>query len=95
MYYYPVSKSPFINILSKKKLINLIKKSDLELKDNIQLIYRDENQNKIIVFFDKENYELIGWLLQDNFQNEIYFSLQIKKINSKIDKNYFKIPVLD
>ena len=95
MYYYPVSKSPFINILSKKKLINLIKKSDLELKDNIQLIYRDENQNKIIVFFDKENYELIGWLLQDNFQSEIYFSLQIKKINSKIDKNYFKIPVLD
>ena len=35
IYYYPVSKSPFINILSKKKLINLIQKSNLILKDNI------------------------------------------------------------
>ena len=95
VYYYPVSKSPFVNILSKKKLINLIQKSDIKLKNNIELIYLDKNENKITVFFDKKNYGLIGWLIKDNFQNEIYFSLQIKKINSLIDKNYFKIPVLN
>ena len=95
IYYYPVSKSPFINILSKKKLINLIKKSDLILKNNIELIYLDKNQNKITVFFEKKNYGLIGWVVKDNFQNEIYFSLKMKKINSLIDKNYFKIPVLN
>ena len=95
IYYYPVSKSPFINILSKKKLINLIKKSDLILKNNIELIYLDKNQNKITVFFEKKNYGLIGWVVKDNFQNEIYFSLEIKKINSKIDKNYFKIPTVN
>ena len=54
IYYYPVSKSPFINILSKKKLINLIKNSDLVLNDNIELIYLDENQKKITVFFEKK-----------------------------------------
>ena len=95
IYYYPVSKSPFVNILSKKKLINLIQKSDIKLKNNIELIYLDKNENKITVFFDKKNYGLIGWLIKDNFQNEIYFSLKMKKINSLIDKNYFKIPVLN
>jgi outer membrane lipoprotein-sorting protein len=95
IYYYPVSKSPFVNILNKKNLINLIKKSDIKLKNNIELVYIDENKNKITVFFDKKNYELTGWLIKDNFQNEINFSLQIKKINSEIDKNYFKIPVLN
>ena len=95
VYYYPISKSPFVNILSKKKLINLIQKSDIKLKNNIELIYLDKNENKITVFFDKKNYGLIGWLIKDNFQNEIYFSLKMKKINSLIDKNYFKIPVLN
>ena len=77
IYYYPVSKSPFLNILNKKKLIGLIKKSDLVLNDNIELVYLEENKEKIKVFFNKNNYELIGWLVQDNFQNKIYFSLKI------------------
>ena len=95
IYYYPVSKSPFVNILSKEKLIKLIKKSNLILKDNIELIYRDENQKKITIFFERKNYELSGWLIEDNFGNEIYFLLQIKKTNSTIDKNYFKIPTIN
>ena len=95
IYYYPVSKSPFVNILSKKKLIKLVQKSDLILKDNIELIYRDENKKKITVFFERENYELSGWLIEDNFGNEIYFSLQIIETNSIIDKDYFKIPVIN
>ena len=95
IYQYPVSKSPFVNILGKKKLINLIKNSNLVINNNIELIYLDENQKKITVFFEKENFELIGWLIEDNFQNEIYFSLKIKETNSEINKNYFKIPEIN
>ena len=95
IYYYPVSKSPFINILSKKKLINLIKNSDLVLNDNIELIYLDENQKKITVFFEKKSYNLIGWLVEDSFQNEVYFSLRINETNIEINKNYFKIPKIN
>lgn len=95
IYYYPVSKSPFLNILIKNKLIALIKKSNLVLNENIELVYMDQNQKKITVFFDKKNYELIGWLIKDEFQNEIYFSLKIENINNKISKNYFKIPSLN
>ena len=90
-----MSKSPFINILSKDKLITLIKKSDLKLNDNIELIYLDEDNKKITVFFKKKSYELIGWLITDELQNEINFSLKIKKINSEIDQNIFKIAATD
>ena len=76
-------------------MIGLIKKSDLVLNDNIELVYLEENKEKIKVFFNKNNYELIGWLVQDNFQNKIYFSLKIEKINSQIEKNYFKIPAIN
>ena len=94
-YFYPISKSPFLNILSKDKLITLIQKSDLILNENIELIYLDENQKIITVFFEKKNHELTGWLIEDEFQNEIYFSLKIKDINTEIDKNYFKIPLIN
>ena len=93
-YFYPISKSPLLNILIKNKLIALIQKSDLILNENIELVYLDENQKMITVFFEKKNYELIGWLIEDEFQNEIYFSLNIENINSEIHKNHFKIPSL-
>ena len=92
IYYYPVSQSPFVNILSKNKLINLIKESDVILGKNIKLIYSDKNKKIITIFFEKKNYNLIGWLVEDELQNKIDFSLKIKNINSVIDKNYFKIP---
>tara|TARA_B110000444_G_C18569278_1_gene468589 strand:- start:88 stop:657 length:570 start_codon:yes stop_codon:yes gene_type:complete len=92
IYFYPISKSPFLNILSKDKLINLIQNSKLILNEKIELVYLDKNQKKITVFFGKENYELRGWLIKDEFQNEIYFSLKIENVNNRIDKKYFKIP---
>ena len=92
IYFYPISKSPFLNILSKDKLITLIQNSNIVLNENIELVYSDENQKMITVFFEKKNYNLIGWLVRDEFQNEINFSLQIENINNKISKNYFKVP---
>ena len=92
IYFYPISKSPFLNILSKDKLITLIQESDLILNKNIELVYLDENQKMITVFFNKKNYELIGWVIEDEFRNTINFSLKINNINNKISKNFFKIP---
>ena len=92
IYFYPISKSPFLNILSKDKLITLIQNSNIVLNENIELVYSDENQKMLTVFFEKKNYNLIGWLVRDEFQNEINFSLQIENINNKISKNYFKVP---
>jgi len=95
IYFYPISRSPFLKILKKNNLIKLVKESDLELNDNIDLIYIDENKRKITVFFEKKNYELIGWKTKDNLQNEIYFSLKIQSINTEIEDNLFKIPSIN
>ncbi len=52
-YYYPISKSPFLNILYKDKLLQIVKSGKLEVTEQIiKLIYLDENE--ITVFFDKK-----------------------------------------
>jgi len=39
-YYYPISKSPFLNILYKDKLLEIVKSGKLELSDQIiKLVY--------------------------------------------------------
>ena len=91
-YFYPISESPFLKILNKNNLIELLKESYLELNDNIDLVYTDENMRKIIIFFDKKNYQLVGWKIKDKLQNEIYFSLKIQSINIETENNFFKIP---
>ena len=95
IYFYPISKSPFLNILVKDKLITLIQKSELILNKNIKLVYLDDNQKIITVFFGKKNYELTGWIIEDEFKNQIYFSLKIENINGEVSKDYFKIPLLN
>jgi len=56
-YYYPISKSPFLNILYKDKLLEIVKSGKLEISDQvIKLIYLDENE--ITVFFDKKTLDL-------------------------------------
>ena len=47
IYSYPVSKSLFMEILNKKSLINLVRESSLELKDNIRLVYLDKNKKRL------------------------------------------------
>jgi len=90
-YFYPISKSPFLNILYKENLIRLIKSGKLEsTKDNFQLIYNIEDE--ITVLFDKNNFELSGWKIIDQYNNEIIFNLKIKAKNVIFSKNTFKLP---
>jgi|TARA_B110000971_G_C19829684_1_gene417371 outer membrane lipoprotein-sorting protein len=94
-YFYPISNSPFIKIFNKEKLINLIKISDYKLKNNIELIVIDKNKEKIIIFFDKNSHDLIGWRIVDQLQNVINFSIKIKYINSEINSEIFKVPTIN
>ena len=65
-YYYPISNSPFLNILYKDKLLEIIRSGELELSDQIiKLIYLDDN--KITVFFDKKTLDLKGWQIIDQY----------------------------
>lgn len=93
-YRYPVAKSPFLNILYKDKLLNIIKSGKLEFNEEfIKLIYLSES--KIIVFFDKKTLDLRGWEIIDQYNNNINFSLNIISKNDVYKKDLFKIPEIN
>ena len=90
-YYYPISKSPFLNILYKDKLLEIVKSGKLELTEQlIKLIYL--NENEITVFFDSKTLDLKGWKIIDQYNNNINFSLNIVSKNDTYKKDTFKIP---
>ena len=93
-YYYPISKSPFLNILYKDKLLEIVKSGKLELSDRtIKLVYLEENE--ITVFFDKKTLDLKGWQIIDQYNNNINFSLKIVAKNDVFKKGTFKIPEMN
>ena len=93
-YYYPISKSPFLNILYKDRLLEIVKSGKLELSDQIiRLVYLDENE--ITVFFDKQTLDLKGWKIIDQYNNYINFSLNIVAKNDVFKKGTFKIPEMN
>ena len=92
-YIYPLEKTPLNLILNKDFLLSKIKNVKERLVDekfiNFQFL---ENENEINIFFNKENYDLIGWQTLDIYQNlSITFLSTIRK-NKKLKKNLFKLP---
>ena len=93
-YYYPISQSPFLNILYKNKLLEIVKSGKLDLSDRIiKLVYLGDNE--ITVFFDKETLNLKGWQIIDQYNNNITFSLKIIAKNDVFKKGTFKIPEMN
>ena len=93
-YHYPISKSPFLNILYKDKLLEIVQSGELELTDKIiKLVYFGDN--KITIFFDKKNLDLKGWEIKDQYNNNINFSLQIVAKNDVFKKDTFKVPEIN
>ena len=93
-YHYPISSSPFINILNKEKLLEIIKAGEIKLAKNIiKLIFLGENE--ITVYFDKKTLDLKGWEIIDQYNNNINFSLDIISKNDIYKKGTFKIPALN
>ena len=90
-YHYPISKSPFLNILYKDKLLEIVQSGELKVSDQIiKLVYFGDNE--ITVFFDKKNLDLKGWEIKDQYNNNINFSLNIVAKNDVFKKSTFKMP---
>ena len=82
----------FISVI-KNFLISAINNSDERIIEDKFINYSfSEKDDEINIFFDKNNYELIGWQTLDIYQNlSITFISSIVK-NQKLKKNLFKIP---
>ena len=93
-YYYPISKSPFLNILYKDKLLEIVQLGELEVNDQmIRLNYSSENQ--VSVLFDRKNLDLKGWEIIDQYNNNINFTLNVVAKNDVYKKDTFKIPEIN
>ena len=92
-YQYPVKKTPLNLILDKNFLIEKIYKLNERVIDGDLINYTiKEKDYEISIFFDKQNYNLVGWQNVDMYQNfNITFISGIRK-NRLISKKLFKIP---
>ena len=93
IYYYPISKSPFMKILNKKELVNIIKENELNyVGDRIFFLISNKNNQKIKIFFNKINFNLMGWETKDKFHNKISFVTKNILVNEDVSLTEFNIP---
>ncbi len=91
-YRYKLEKTPLNLILDKKFLIN--KMNDSENLSNslnnysFKVIYE---QTTLIVYFDKNTLNLIGWTTNDIYQNKVETKISNIEKNLIINQNIFKI----
>ena len=50
------------------------------------------DNTEIRIFFDKKNYNIIGWQTEDIYQNLIITYIQIKEINMNLKNKLFNLP---
>ena len=93
-YRYPIDKTPLNFILDKNFLINKINILEERIVDGSLINYTiKENDIEINLFFNNENYDLMGWQNTDVYQNfNITFLSSIRK-NRILPKNIFKLPM--
>lgn len=95
-YRYPIKSTPFHFLLDKNFLINKIKSSSLDEVENKYLFFQiNENNSNINIFFSRENYDLIGWQIEDIYQNLAVTYIFNTSINKIIDEKLFKLPTND
>ena len=92
-YLYPLEKTPLNLILDKNYLVKRIINLEERIVENKFINYTfSEDDNEINIFFNKQNYDLIGWQTLDIYQNlSITFLSSIKK-NQDVNRNLFILP---
>ena len=95
-YIYPLNKTPLNLILDKDYLINKIAILKERTIDNKLINFTfTENDNEINIFFDKKNYDLVGWQTLDIYQNLSITFISSLTINNELNDNLFILPKQD
>jgi outer membrane lipoprotein-sorting protein len=92
-YRYGITRTPLNYILDKQFLINQIKNLKERIIDDKFINFTIfKNENEINIFFDKRNFNLIGWQTIDIYQNLNITYISALKKNLTLKKNIFKLP---
>ena len=86
-YRYPIKSTPLEYILDKEYLIDKIISSQLnDVENKYMFVQIIENNNNINIFFSKKNFELIGWQIEDIYQNLAVTYIFDTSINKNINE---------
>ena len=95
-YLYSLKKTPLNFLLDKNYIIKKISTLNYRDLDNKYLNFKLlENNNEINIFFDKKTLNLIGWQIEDIYQNLTITFISSVKINEKINDKIFILPKRD
>ena len=93
-YIYPLRQTPLVFLLDREYLIskmNILEPREIDDKFiNFEIL---QNNNKINIFFDKKNLNLIGWQTEDIYQNLSITFISSVKINQEINDEIFILPI--
>jgi outer membrane lipoprotein-sorting protein len=91
---FPLKRTPLNLILDKNFLIDKIYSLEEKIIDETFISFSiNENNNEIIIFFDSQTFDLMGWQTKDIYQNTNITILSSIKKNEIIEKDIFKLPI--
>ena len=92
-YKYSLDKTPLNYLLDKEFLIKRINELEARIVQKKFINFKfTENENEINVFFDINNFNLIGWQTLDIYQNLSITYLSLVSINKNLNGSLFKLP---
>ena len=92
-YKYSLNKTPLNYLLDKEFLIKKINESETRIVQEKFINFKfTENENEINVFFDINNFNLIGWQTLDIYQNLSITYLSSISVNKNLKRNLFDLP---
>tara|TARA_Y100000591_G_scaffold22985_1_gene16955 strand:- start:1485 stop:1946 length:462 start_codon:yes stop_codon:yes gene_type:complete len=95
-YRYSIKSTPFEYLLDKNFLITKIRSTNIqEIEDKFLFFKIIENSNNINIFFSKKNYELVGWQIEDIYQNLAVTYIFNTTVNNEINEKIFNLPQRD
>ena len=92
-YKYSLDKTPLNYLLDKEFLIKKINESNARIVQKKFVNFKfTENENEINVFFDINNFSLLGWQTLDIYQNLSITYLSSISVNKNLKRNLFNLP---
>ena len=92
-YKYSLDKTPLNYLLDKEFLIKKINESNARIVQKKFINFKfTENENEINVFFNINNFRLLGWQTLDIYQNLSITYLSSISVNKNLKRSLFKLP---
>ena len=92
-YKYSLDKTPLNYLLDKEFLIKRINELEARIVQKKFINFKfTENENEINVFFDINNFNLIGWQTLDIYQNLSITYLSSVSFNKNLKSSLFNLP---